>query len=123
MAHTRRGGGIWPVVYGFLDIFPPQAIVARSGDGRTVAGQVLGGGEAGPGYHVTQDSPAKIVPGGGRKAGPSDPALQNAVERLRGQILVQPSQAPTIGNESEKRPGHLATNCQPILEIAGGIAH
>ena len=34
-----------------------------------MAGQVLGGGEAGPGDHVAQDGPAEIVPGGGMNAG------------------------------------------------------
>jgi hypothetical protein len=41
-------GGIRPVVYSFLNILSPQAIIARRGGGRTVAGHVLGGGEAGP---------------------------------------------------------------------------
>ena len=85
------GGGIRPVVYGLLNILPPQPIIARRGSGRTVAGQVLGGGEAGPGDHVAQDSPAKIVSCGRRDASSNDSILQNAVQGFRGEILVQPS--------------------------------
>jgi hypothetical protein len=88
-----------------------------------MAGQVLGGGETGPGDHVAQDGPAEIVPGGGREAGLIHALLQNAMQRFRGQILVQPSQVPPVGNEAEKRPGRLAPDCQPIPEIVGGIAY
>jgi hypothetical protein len=121
--HIGGGGGIRPIVYGLLDIFSPQAIVARCGGRGTVAGQVLGGGEAGPGDHIAQDGAAEIVPSGGRKASPSYPILQNAMQSFRGQILVQPPQVPPVGNEAEKCPGRLAPDRQPILEIAGGIAH
>ena len=88
-----------------------------------MASQVLGAGEAEPGNHVAQDGPAKIVPGGGRDAGMIHALLQNAVQRFRGEILIQPSQVPAIGNEAEKCPGRLAPDRQPILEVAGGIAH
>lgn len=91
LVRTSGGGGIRPVAYGLLDIFPPQAIVARSGSGRTVARQVLGGGEARLGDHIAQNGPAEIVPGGGRKASSSDSILQIAVQGFRGEILVQPS--------------------------------
>jgi len=52
---------------------------------------VLGGGETGSGDHIAEDGPAEIVPGSKRGAGPSNPVLQNTVQRFRGEILVQPS--------------------------------
>jgi hypothetical protein len=56
-----------------------------------VSGQVLGGGEAGPSDYIAQEGTPKIVLGRGRDAGPSNPGLQNAVQRFRGEILVKPS--------------------------------
>ena len=90
MARTRRGRGIRLIVYGLLNILSPESIVASGSGGRTVASQVLGGGEAGPGDHVVQDGAAEIVPGG-REAGPVNAVFQNTVKRFRGQVLVQPS--------------------------------
>ena len=84
---------------------------------------MLGGGETGSGDHIAEDGPAEIVPGSKREASPSNPVLQNAVQRFRGEILVQPSLISAVGNEAEKRPGRLASDRLPILEIAGGIAH
>ena len=79
IARASGGGGVRPVIYGLLNMLPPQAVIARRGGGRTVTSQVLGGGKAGTDNHFTQDGPAKIVSGDRRKAGPSDLVLQNAV--------------------------------------------
>jgi hypothetical protein len=58
---------------------------------------VLGGGKTGSGDHIAEDGPAEIVPGSKREAGPSNPVLQNAVQRFRGEILVQPSLISAVG--------------------------
>ena len=108
VTHTNGKGGIRPVVYSFLNILSPQAIVARSGGGRTEAGKMLSSSETGSGDYIAQDGPAEIVPSGGREASPGGAIFQNAVQGFRGEILVQPSQVPMIRNEAEKRPGRLA---------------
>jgi hypothetical protein len=116
------GKGVRPVVDGLLHVLPPEPVVASRGGGGAVPGQVLGGGQPGVGDHVAQDRAAEIVPGGGRQVGFRDPLPQDAVQRLGGQVAVQPLQVAAVGDEAEQRTGRGAAQQQPARQVAGGIA-